>query len=115
MARLFWLLALCTAFFVVAMRLAGLPLAVASACDAVAGARDLCESGSNSSDQDDGAFAPVDSDDDAEHGSAPLMTLPRSRVEALASAVPAGLPAGALSEQRARPSHARGLERPPRS
>ena len=117
MARVFWLLALFTAFFVVGMRLAGLPLAVASACDAIAESAGACEeSAPGPSDQDqDGDLAPVDSDENAEHGSAPLMTLPRPRLQVLALAPSSGARGGALSEQRARPSHVRDLERPPRS
>ena len=108
-----------SAFFVVAMRLAGLPLAVASAAaDLPPPNVEACANSGSSDDTDDDA-APLNldgsDDDEAAHGSAPLMTPPNARVQVPELEAAAGTGCGALAEQRALASHVRNLERPPRA
>lgn len=119
MARALWFIAMLSAFFVVAMRLAGLPLAVACAAAELPTANtDACVDSRGSHDTDDDA-PPLnldDSDDDeAAHGSAPLMTPPSPQVDVPVREASAGLGSGALAEQLALASHVRDLDRPPRA
>ena len=110
MARVLWLLALVTAFLVVAVRLAGLPLAVASAADDLRGA-----AGEGKGEPfDDDALSPVEVDDDAEHGSAPFMPAASVALELPPNGDPGRVGCSAWVEQQPLPSHAPTLERPPR-
>ena len=111
MARVLWLLALVTAFLVVAVRLAGLPLAVACAADDL---RDAAGEGKGDH-FDDEALSPVEvDDDDAEHGSAPFMPAASVALELLPNSDPGRLGCSAWAEPQPLPSHAPTLERPPR-
>lgn len=107
-----------SAFFVVGMRLAGLPLAVACAADDLPAAdTDVCVASHDGSGEDSDA-APIDlddsDDDEAAHGSAPLMAPPSLRLDVPVGEAALGLGCGALPDQLALASHARGLDRPPR-
>ena len=108
-----------SAFFVVGMRLAGLPLAVACAADdlPVVGT-DICADSRDSHDANNDV-APLDlddsDDDEAAHGSAPLMTPPSPRVDVPVREAAVGLGSGALAEALALTSHVRDLDRPPRA
>jgi len=109
-----------SAFFVVAMRLAGLPLAVACAADDLPTANtDVCVASHDGSHPGSEDTAPLDlddsDDDEAAHGSAPLMTPPGTRVDVPVREAAVGLGCGALAEQLALSSHVRDLDRPPRA
>ena len=108
-----------SAFFVVGMRLAGLPLAVACAADdAPAVGADVCD-GSRDSHEANNDMAPLDlddgDDDEAAHGSAPLMTPPSPHADVPVCEPAIGLGRGALAEELALASHVRDLDRPPRA
>jgi hypothetical protein len=117
-----------SAFFVVGMRLAGLPLAVACAAGDLSSAdSDVCVAsasaygshGSHGSHEAGDDAAPLDlddsDDDEAAHGSAPLMTPPSPRVDVPVREAATGIGCGALADQLALASHVRGLDRPPRA
>jgi hypothetical protein len=109
-----------SAFFVVGMRLAGLPLAVACAVDDLpAAGTDSCVDSRDGSHEASNAAAPLDlddsDDDEAAHGSAPLMTPPSPRLEVPVREAAVGLGCGALAEVLALASHVRDLDRPPRA
>jgi hypothetical protein len=81
------------------------------------GSSQCCSDSRDGSPEGDDA-APLDlddsDDDEADHGSAPLMTPPSPLVNVPARAAAAGLGRGALAEQLALSSHVRDLDRPPR-
>ena len=114
--RVLWLLALLTAFLVVAARLAGLPLAVAFAAEDPPdfAVQQLCQDERDEGVGDGASTPPVEVDDDQEQGSAPLMHLASVALKLPPDGESRGLLAGALVDQRALPSHAQSLDRPPR-
>ncbi|MEO6601188.1 MAG: hypothetical protein ABIQ16_15020 [Polyangiaceae bacterium] len=121
MARVLWFLAMLSAFFVVGMRLAGLPLAVACAVDDLsADGADICVDSRDGSHQASNDVTPLDLDDsdsdEAAHGAAPLMTTPPSPpLDVPVREAAGGVGCGALAEVLALTSHVRDLDRPPRA
>ncbi len=112
-------LALLSAFFVVAVRcLGGFPLALA--CVEAAPSSDVSTQAPTSSAcpespaSDDDTLAPVALDDDSDDGADALLTPAPVEVKLQFGAVCSGLACSALAHQRALPSHAPSLERPPR-
>ena len=109
-----------SAFFVVAMRLAGLPLAVVCAADDLPGGTEVCVASQDGSHDSSDASLPLELDDDSDddeaaHGSAPLMAPPSPRVDVPVREAAVGLGCGALAEQLALSSHTLDLDRPPRA
>jgi hypothetical protein len=106
-------LALFTALFVVTVRcLSGLPLAVACAALPESGASEASAPTDQPREQD--SLAPVavdDSDDDADVAVAALPP----RIRLLTDGEAPAVDCGALTAERALPSHAPSLERPPRA
>ena len=113
MARALWFLALLSAFFVVAVRcLSGLPSATLTS--SAASGTEARPSSGNEGDQDSSADLEDDSDDNAD----PLPALAArgaARLFVFTDTTGTGLECGALVAQRALPSHAASLERPPRA
>jgi hypothetical protein len=109
-----------SAFFVVALRLASLPLAVACAADdpsVPGGVACVASSAGSHEGNDDAALLELDDsdDDEAAYGSAPLMSPPSSPVRVPTRAAALGLGRGARPEVLALASHVRDLDRPPRA
>ncbi len=120
MARVLWFIALLSAFFVVGLRLAGLPLAVACAAgDLPPAGADLWVESRDGSHEANNEATPLDlddsDDDEAAHGSAPLMTPPSPRLDVPVRDAAVGIGCGALAEELALTSHVRDLDRPPRA
>ena len=115
MARALWFLALLSAFFVVAVRcLSGLGSAELPAAGASASsAAEARPSSGNEGDQDSSADLEDDSDDSTDPLPALAARVP-VRLLAFSDTKGTGLDCGALVAQRALPSHAASLERPPR-
>ena len=113
--RVFRFFALLSAFFVVAVRcLGGFPLTVACVSASV----EVAESGvcpPSDHPADDDTLAPVPAFDSEDDGAEPALTPAPVEVSLLTFAEPSGEAGGVLAEQRALPSHAPSLERPPRS
>ncbi len=114
MARALWFLALLSAFFVVAVRCLSGPSSVASpASTSPASAAEARPSSGNEGDQDSSADLEDDSDDSTDPLPALAARVP-VRLLAFSDTKGTGLECGALVAQRALPSHAASLERPPR-
>ena len=114
MIRVLRLFALLSAFFVVAVRcLGGFPLALVSV-DAVvqSDGSEACPPTDPLAAQD--SLAPVAFDDNSDDGAEPALTPAPLEVRLLGHADSVGLGCGTLAAQRALPSHAPNLERPPR-
>ena len=115
MIRALRFFALLTAFFVVAVRcLGGVPLVLA--CGSVlpeSPAAEFCPA----TDQpvSDDTLAPVALDDDSDDGADALLAPAPLELSVLTYGIDAGIGRGALAPQRALPSHALGLDRPPRA
>lgn len=111
MARALWLLTLFSAFFVVAVRcLSGFSDAPSASAPSGVEAR---PSAGNEGGQD----TPADLDDDSDDGADPqpaLAATAPARLLTFTDTQGTGLECGALAAQRALPSHAASLERPPR-
>lgn len=119
MARVIWFIALLSAFLVVGMRLAGLPLAVACAADELpVDGSCVCVGSHDGSHEANNDATPLDlddsDDDEAAHGSAPLMTPPSPPLDVPVRDAAVGIGSGALAEVLALASHVRDLDRPPR-
>lgn len=113
MIRVLRLLALFTALLVVSVRcLSGLPLTLACAAVPDFGADQLCLPSDEPREED--TLAPV-AMDDSDDGADALITPAEPRIRLLTHDKSAGADCGALAEERALSSHARGLERPPRA
>ncbi|MEI9940681.1 MAG: hypothetical protein WDO69_25995 [Pseudomonadota bacterium] len=112
MTRALRFLALFTALFVVTVRcLSGLSLP--SACVAVpeAGATEVCPASDQPREED--TLAPV-AMDDADDGADALIAPTPPHIRLLAHGEASAADCGALAADRALPSHAPSLERPPR-
>ena len=105
-------LALFTALFVVAVRCSsGLPLAVACVALPGSGVDEACAPSEQPREQDSLAPIPVDdSDDDSD----PVIASSAPRIRLLSDGEPSGAECGSWAGERALPSHAPSLERPPR-
>ncbi|MET0792579.1 MAG: hypothetical protein ABW061_13745 [Polyangiaceae bacterium] len=115
MTRVFRLFALLSAFFVVAVRcLGGFPLAMACVSASTEGERiAVCPAPEQPADDD--SLAPVAAFDNEDDGAEPALAPPPVELSVLTFAEPTGLGCGALAAQRALPSHAPSLDRPPRT
>ena len=108
------LLALLTAFFVVALRgLGGLPAALTCSPVSVEADSQLCPAVPQPVEADSLSLAAVD--DDSDDSADALLAPAALELNLLPCGVARGLGCGALVAQRALPSHAPSLERPPRS
>ncbi len=112
---MFRLFALLSALFVVAVRcLGGFPLAMACVSASVDAAQSsLCPASEQPADDD--TLAPVTAFDSEDDGAEPALTPQPVEVSLLTFAEPAAMASGVLADQRALPSHAPSLDRPPRS
>ena len=119
MIRVLRLFALLSALFVVAVRcLGGFPLALVGVDAAVrSDGSEVCPPSEPLPARD--SLAPsafdVDSDDDSDDGAEPALTQAPVDVRLLGYAEFVALGCGTLTAQRALPSHAPNLERPPRA
>ena len=115
MSRALRYLVLLSALFVVAVRcLSGFPLA--RACVEVlpeAVSVELCPTSDVPASED--TLAPVALDDDSDDGADPLVTPALLHLVVLGHGEVSGTGRGILVAQRALPSHAPNLERPPRA
>lgn len=110
---MFRLFALLSAFFVVAVRcLGGFPLAVACVSASV---EEQQVSACPAPDQpaDDDTMAPVAAFDSEDDGAEPALAPPPVEVSLLTYAEPTGIGGVVMADQRALPSHAPSLDRPP--
>jgi hypothetical protein len=115
MVRAFQVLAVLSAFFVVAVRCLGaFPLPVANAGSQLASSSVEARSSSGAP-VDQGSMAISEADDDADDGAEALIAPAAVRLVALAPATASGLDGGARAHERALPSHAPSLDRPPRA
>jgi hypothetical protein len=115
MVRAFQVLAVLSAFFVVAVRCLGaFPLLVANADSPLTG-RSVEARSSSGVPVDPGSMAISEADDDADDGAEAFIAPAAVRLVALAPAAAAGLVGGARAHERALPSHAPSLDRPPRA
>ena len=112
---MFQLFALLSALFVVAVRcLGGFPLTVACVAASVAATESaLCPASDPQADDD--TLAPVAAFDGEDDGAEPALTPSPVEVSLLTFAEPIGIAGSVLVAQRALPSHAPSLDRPPRS
>ena len=105
-------LALFTAFFVVSVRcLSGFPQVLTCVAPSTFGVTQACPPSEDPREED--SLAPVavdDSDDDAD----PVVAPSPPRIRLLREGVAPGAECGALAAERALPSHAPSLDRPPR-
>ena len=118
MTRVFRLFALLAAFFVVAVRcLGGFPLAMACVSASTDTAVDAPVTGVCPADEapPDDTMAPVAAFDSEDDGAEPALAPPAVEISLLTFAEPVDAGAAAAAYQRALPSHAQSLERPPRS
>ncbi len=115
-ARALYVFALLSAFLVVAVRcLSGFPSGISGVTAGFNGSRTVTACPSSGAPQDSEALACADSDDDADDATDALIaTLPVHLVP-LASGNFEGVGCGVAVAERALPSHAQGLERPPRA
>ena len=106
-------LALFTAFFVVSVRcLGGFPAVLSCASLPTSGVTEACPP--SEVPREDDSLAPVaidDSDDDAD----PVVAASPPRIRLLSHGDASGADRGALAAERALPSHAPSLDRPPRA
>ncbi len=113
MIRALRFLALFTALFVVTVRsLSGFPAAASCVALAVTGVTEACPADDQPREQD--SLAPVaanDSDDDAD----PVVAPSPPRIRLLSDGKAFAADCGALAAERALPSHAPSLDRPPRA
>ena len=115
-ARAFRFLALLAAFLVVAARCAsGLSFAVPSLAEGFSGSGISEARPSTDAPVDPAASAVADLDDDSDDGVDALIPPATQRLVALADEAGAAVGCGAWVDQRALPSHALTLERPPRA
>lgn len=114
MARWFRFFALLSALVVIAVRsVSGLPLAQACNASLLAGqALQICPPSEQPADED--LLAPVAINEDADDGADALLTPAAVDVRVLSSGEGGFVVSGAIAPQRALPSHAQSLERPPR-
>ena len=113
MTRALRFLALFTALFVVAVRsLGGFPLVAECGALMVSGASELCPASDEPREED--TLAPVTMDDSDDSVDA-LITPAPVRVRLLTYREPSAAECGVLAEERALPSHAPSLDRPPRA
>jgi len=107
--------ALLSALFVVAVRcLGGFPLALACVDAVVQGDGTQARPASDQPAEQD-SLAPVAFADDADDGAEPAVTPAAVNIRMFGEAESEGMACGTLVAQRALPSHAPNLERPPRA